>query len=779
MDFLPQSFQALNQFPQFITFILVPSKTRPGKTDKFPTDYRTGAMANAHDSQIWTTAEIALAAAKQHGQGIGFVFTENDPFWFLDIDDCLMPCNTLWSPTANNLMATFHGALVEVSSSNRGLHIIGSGPAPTHSCRNATYGLEFYTSGRFVALTGTHASGNACLTFQDEIKWLVDNYFSGASSTPLKNDWTSEPCSTWNGPTDDSELIRRALQSQSAKATFGGGIQFRDLWDADIDVLSKAFPDPDRDVGYNESSADSALAQRLAFWTGNDCERIRGLMLQSKLKRDKWERDDYLPRTILGVCGRQTEWLIDKQPEPILTVPKSQNNGPRQTLAIGNTFLTPEQQQEHFSGCVHIAENNHILIPGGHTFNRETFNACYSGFTMAMDGSNEKTTDEPWKAFINSKILRAPKVDISCFRPDLEASLIITKPDGERAVNIYWPVNIPRQVGDITPILNHIAILCPDPQDQLILICYLAAIVQYPGVKFQWCPLIQGVEGNGKTILSQCVAYAVGDRYSHYPKSAEMSGKFNDWLYGKIFIGVEDVFVPASKLEFMEAIKPMITNSRQEIEPKGGKKITRDICANFLLNTNHKDGLRKTRNDRRFAPFYTAQQCEADLIKDGLTRQYFYSLVKWLKEGGFAIVAEFLNTYRIDDEFNPAVYCTRAPRTSSTEAAIVQSRGMIEQEILESVEAGISGFKGGWISSLALALLLDRLKASNRVPHNKRRELLKTIGYIPHPGLTDGRVNNLVMPDNGKPRLYIDERHAARELVGPGIIAKAYTDAQK
>ena len=45
----------------------------------------------------------------------------------------------------------------------------------------------------------------------------------------------------------------------------------------------------------------------LAFWTGRDCERIRALMNKSALARDKWEREDYLPRTILGAVGRQFE----------------------------------------------------------------------------------------------------------------------------------------------------------------------------------------------------------------------------------------------------------------------------------------------------------------------------------------------------------------------------------------------------------------------------------------------------------------------------------------
>ncbi len=63
MDALPASFDALKNYNQFILFILNPSKTRPGKTDKFPVDHRNGQIANAHDSAIWMDSTTAIAQA--------------------------------------------------------------------------------------------------------------------------------------------------------------------------------------------------------------------------------------------------------------------------------------------------------------------------------------------------------------------------------------------------------------------------------------------------------------------------------------------------------------------------------------------------------------------------------------------------------------------------------------------------------------------------------------------------------------------------------------------
>ena len=141
---------AFRQYRQFIGYKLVPRGN--GKTDKFPVDHRTGEVVSAHDPNVWASAEEVEAA----GYPVAFVFTANDPFWFLDIDGAYV--GGQWSSLSVDLLARFPLAAVEVSASGTGLHVFGSGPVPPHGCKNTRLGLEFYTEGRFVALTGTLAS---------------------------------------------------------------------------------------------------------------------------------------------------------------------------------------------------------------------------------------------------------------------------------------------------------------------------------------------------------------------------------------------------------------------------------------------------------------------------------------------------------------------------------------------------------------------------------------------------------------------------------------------
>lgn len=778
MQALPFAFHALAAYRQFIVYKLAPSQTTPGKTDKLPIDYRTGLMPlkNSGASSVWTDYQSAIGAAARLGEqyGVGFSFAETDPFWFLDIDNCLEPSGE-WSALAKSLLAAFPGAAVEVSQSGRGLHIIGTGTMPPHGCKNIPLGLELYHTDRFVALTGAHAMGNAGTDFSYCLPWLVEHYFPAPMDNYAMTVWADEPVEEWCGPEDDKQLIDRAMRSKSAAGAFGNRASFADLWTGDERALSAAYPHEER--AFDASSADAALAQHLAFWTGKNCERIRRLMQQSALVRDKWERDDYLPMTITKACSRQIDVLQDK---PILALTIELDKDGEVTAApsvmTSATYLDIPQQMEFFKGCVYVQDLHRVLIPGGALLKPEQFRTTYGGFTFPMDPGNERMTRNAWECFTESQAFRAPRADSTCFRPDLEPGTIIVK-DEQKLVNTWWAVQTPQREGDVAPFLLHLAKILPNMRDQQIMLSYMAACVQHPGIKFQWAPLLQGVEGNGKTLFTRCVAFAIGNRYSHFPKASQIAKHFNGWMEGKLFIGVEDIYVPESQREVLEELKPMITGERLEIERKGVDQITRDVCCNFMLNSNHKDAIRKTKNDRRFAPFYTAQQNVEDLQRDGMKGEYFPNLYSWLKDGGYEAVNYFLHTYVIADEFNPS-HGHIAPLTSSTKEALSFGLGRVEQEIIEAIEREESGFRGGWVSSMAVDKLLEKIGAARAIPPNKRRDLLINIGYDWHPNLASGRVNNMVLPDGGKPRLFIKLDSELRHLPNPAEIARTYSAAQ-
>ena len=785
MQVLPPALAPLGAYRQFILYRLVPDGA---KTQKKPIHPGTLAVHNPHDPSAWVDFDTAAALlpALGAGHGIGFVFTANDPFWFLDIDGAWN--GACWNDAAIEAWNTLAGCAVEVSQSGRGLHIIGTGFVPEHGCDNDDLHFQFYTEKRFVALTGTNVTGDASFT-SPAIADYVRRYFPVPVGGRSSDDewWSDEPVPGWRGPADDDVLIERALKSRSAASTFGGKACFADLWDADANELARHFPpDPNnaRDP-FNASKADAALAQHLCFWTGNDAERIERLMRRSKLVREKWDdREDYLPRTIRKACSMQAEFLADAPPSAS-PFAEQVRAAPVVTGAIRvteNTLLSPEEQVSFFAGCVYVVDEDKFMLPSGILVDATRFNRVFGGRSFVMDHANFRTVRKAAEAFTESQAYRFPRVDSACFRPRMAPGAIVVE-GGRSKVNTWVPIAVPRTKGDTSRFWAHLAKMLPDEEDQRIVAYYLAACVQMQGIKFQWAPLIQGTTGNGKSMLSQFVRKAIGKEYCHTPRAKNIDNDFNAWMAGRTFYSVDEIYIPDKRLNILETLKEMITSDEQEVTKKGIDSLTSDICGNFAFFTNHKDGIKKNRHERRIAPFYTAQQSPEDLIRDGLTEEYFRDFVDWLKghgayEGqptGYSIIAEMLWTIEIPAKYDPS-RMPRAPRTSSTEEAIVASRGPIEQEIVEAIEQGLSGFRGGFVSSL----MLKRLIADNghRVPLSMQSEFVVGLGYRPHPALKDGRVNNDVMPDAGKPRLFVLKGSAAESIESPAEVARAYVAAQ-
>lgn len=767
---------SLAALQQFIVYKIVPSQARPGKTDKLPCDYRTGSVkVNAHDPANWTDSALAEAIALAWGPeyGVGFVFTESDNFWFLDIDECLI--DGQWSQLAQSFCQMFAGCYVEISQSGRGLHVIGTGKPPAHGCTNKALGLEFYHTARFCALTGNGAMGDASVDATVILPALVLTYFPAPTVSDSEQEWTDGPVPEWNGPADDTELIRRAMNSRSTAAAFGNRASFADLWTADENVLSAAYPDVHAGRAYDPSVADMALAQHLAFWTGKDCERIERLMWKSNLVREKWTtHPTYLREfTITKAVGRQEDVLQDKRAPP----PSADGSPVPTPVREGSEYMSPAEQLTHFAGCIYIGGQHRALVPGGSLMKPEQFKVHYGGYKFQLDIRNEKTTRDAWEAWTQSQVYKCQQVDGTCFRPDLPPATII-EVSGQTFVNTFVPVPIARKQGDASPFLSHLDKVLPDVRDRTILLSYMAACVQHQGKKFQWAPLLQGVEGNGKTLFARCVAEAVGRQYVHWPKASQIASQFNAWMVGKVFFAVEDIYVTDGRREVIEELKPMITGGDGlEIQAKGVDQVSLNICGNFMFNSNHRDAIKKTANDRRFCLLFSAQQRVEDLTRDGMQGDYFPLLYKWLYADGYAIVSEYLYSYAIPAEFNPAGECQRAPVTSTTHEAIAASAGPIEQEIEEAVAQGLQGFCGGCISSIWLERLLERQQLARKISHHKRKEILESMGYNYHPSLPGGRVNNVVMPDMSKPRLFVHQSSLAMQITDAAALAKHYEAA--
>lgn len=400
------------------------------------------------------------------------------------------------------------------------------------------------------------------------------------------------------------------------------------------------------------------------------------------------------------------------------------------TVDMGGNLLFPHEQAAYFQGCFWITSVGKILGPNGRLMDSTKFNGAYGGKNFKLDNEGTKVTDEPWKAATRGIAWHAPKVDHMRFLPEYSFGHTVTDEFGAIGVNVYRPPRYCGVPGDVKPFLDHLARVLPVQRDRDILLAFMAQCIQRPGTKVKWAVVIQGVEGLGKTLFEYIMAAALGASYVHVPAAKELTeggGKFNGWMRNKLMIIINEVKTD-DKRELIEVMKPWITDKRIEMQNKGQDQDMADNPTNYLMFTNWKDAIPINANGRRYAIMYSALQSNADLIRLGMNDEYFSTLYDWAEKGGTAHVVDFLANYQVPADLDGKIGCTRAPRTSSTDEAIAESRGWLETMILEAVERQDQGFRGGWISSGAVSRLVK--DSGQRLPVSRTLGLIfKSIGY--------------------------------------------------
>lgn len=767
MNQIPQALGAMASYAQFMIYQLVPSATRPGKTDKFPCNI-SGSKADPHDPKNWVTADTACAEATRRGAswGVAFVLTENDPFFFIDIDGALSN-DSQWSDVAVSLCTTFSGAAIEVSQSGKGLHILGKSQSfPDHSCKNDKYNLECYTEKRFIALTGNAVVGDVSTYHDGALNVTVAQYFP-PSQNVNSSEWTTTHQLGSCPIEDDARLIEKATTAKGSVAQmFGQGkATFNDLWTRNVSALADSYPDPDRE--YDGNRADAALAAHLLWWCGGNCERVERLMRLSALKRDKWDSHrSYMQRTITGAAARQTTYY--SVGAPIEIAQPVETSSP--TARTGYQLIAGSQLCDMFKDFIYVANQHRILTPDGLMLKQGQFDAVYGGYIFALDDTNDKTTKKAWEAFTESQAYTFCKVFDIMYDPDTPFGSIITE-DGIRYVNAFKPSDDMGTPGDVSVYTNHVAKLLPFDHNQLL--DWIAYKVQNPGKCMLWAPVIIGTYGNGKTTIADAVIMMMGRRHTTIVQSSDVDNKFNGWVFGNTFAVIND-FKVGDKRDVIEILKPLVTDRMIAYQKKG---VDSDTCRNMLgliITSNHRDAIIKTQDDRRYATFITHQADRGELERDGLNAAHFEALERFMTDPQSI---SHLRYYFLNRKV--ANHPITAPNTSSTALAISESRGSIEQEVLEAIEEGRPGFRGGWVSSKALDTLLVQLRAGSRVPPAKRRDMMRSLGYDWHPALKDGRVNNALFTDGGsKPRLYVKEGHLCLNITTPSEVARQYEAAQ-
>jgi primase-polymerase (primpol)-like protein len=329
------------------------------KYKKMPIDIRATVAAKMADPTVWkdvpaesnnpktwcdfTTAADWLNAKKPHKKNkwhIGFAF-DGSGVCGIDLDHCISADGGI-SEFAKGILAEVP-SYTEYSPSGTGLHIFAK-------CGKAFSGgginreeIEVYQSGRFFTVTGNRYE-NSPETIIDctEAVLCVYNRFnstpngtvcvvSGVGDTvdEIGDGKTTAAVGAHKATRDaedlsDAELLDKARNSKN-------GTKFDALWRGDFS-------------GYkSQSEADMALCLSLAFWTGDDANRIDELFRQSGLMRPKWDERHgnmtYGQKTVAEALSKSHE--IYKSPQPKADKPK------RKRTSLGEATIAEIENAYH------------------------------------------------------------------------------------------------------------------------------------------------------------------------------------------------------------------------------------------------------------------------------------------------------------------------------------------------------------------------------------------------------------------------------------------------
>ncbi len=235
------------------------AEQRDGKFIKPPINPRTGKPANVNDPATWGTVSEAMQAMQRYGSdGIGFMFTAEDRYTGIDLDQM--------DDQAREIVSTLK-SYTELSPSGRGVHIIVRATKPPGGCRRGP--VEVYDRARFLTITGHLVPDSLAVIHdrQDEVNAVHVRLFPLPAISPPAA--PSPRCMD-----DDGELVARMLNAKNGPSSCA-------LWRGDW----SGHPSHSEGVWH--------LLLRLAYWTGGDMSRMDRLLRQSGLyDPEDWDRPD-------------------------------------------------------------------------------------------------------------------------------------------------------------------------------------------------------------------------------------------------------------------------------------------------------------------------------------------------------------------------------------------------------------------------------------------------------------------------------------------------------
>lgn len=284
----------------------------------------------------------------------------------------------------------------------------------------------------------------------------------------------------------------------------------------------------------------------------------------------------------------------------------------------------------------------------------------------------------------------------------------------------------------INRLTNHIEYLLGIENKQ-IFIEWLAFQIQHKGKKINWSPLIQSVEGLGKTFFMDLFKLCLGEGNYRVVTTSDITDKYNSWATNACVVIINELKIQGhNRYDIINELKPLITDNIISIKEKFVKTYMVKNVSNYICFTNYKDAIPISATDRRYWIIFSPLQSKEDLetISKESNVHYFTKLFDGLKIF-YQEVLYWLENYTISKEF---LELKTAPHNSNKNMLIAMEEDAIEglSELKEVITNGGKGIcKECFISDYVIIKAKENnMELVNCYTTIKRNYLFKKLGYM-------------------------------------------------
>jgi len=562
----------LKEAKQWVVWSLFESdKNKPTKNPCYVTKNGTVKQARWAEPENQYSFDQALEIYESNPSvhGLGFVLTKEDPYVFIDIDN--VGLNDPRSAYASI------DSWSEFSQSGKGLHIMVKGKIDGAFISQSS-GIEIYSHGRFIAMTGT-ITADLCMEIterQNIIEELLITYSDDEQPSSLK-----EERKAFSLPEVVNEGSRDDTMYRYCCKLFSDGLTYQEVVSRVIRINNERFVPPlDEEVVKAKVEGASKFMEKV--------DRQLRAEIFSALEESSY-RDLAYKYVFLRSTNRfmnietKTEMSIQAFNQSMPNIPDEgidAKGKPKLEMVLPSEFI---KRQEDYK---------------------------------VLDGVFWRPTP---------------------FGKEIDPEFLYMQELGTSYINTWRGFALTPIRGNVKPWLRQLRRLIPEAKDRKVFIQRMAIDVQMPHEKVNWQILLHGGYGVGKDSIIKPFQRIFGSAFKSLDGSRIGSG-FDDELIGSKVLLINEVDNAGRKPEENSWIKRNAASEGASMimlnKKMAGKVLQANVSSLYLLS-NEPDCLKFTTDERRF--YVIAGSHKPMTPKE--TDDYYG---KWFDKGGANALFDFL-----------------------------------------------------------------------------------------------------------------------------------------